>query len=845
MHCLRQTCRRWPLFAAVASFTIVAACGGGGGSVGSAPPPPAPPAPDPTPTPAPTPTPIPTATPSPTPTPTSDPSPPATPAPTPTPAPTATPTPGPTPPPGPTPAPTPTTSFQTSEYNRSSGPQQHGALAPWAAGFNGSGVTIGIVDTGIDSDSPEFAGRLLAASADVAGNRGLDNPDSDHGTNVALVAAAARDGLGVMGMAYNARIAMYRADSAGTCANNDPNDPKDGCKLADSAIAQGVDRAIAAGARVINLSLGGSAPSNGLRLAIARAASAGAVVIVAAGNDGDSTEAGVNPNNPDPFATGLRQAGAGNVIIAGSVDSANAFSGFSNRAGTEANWFLSARGERVCCVYENGVLKITTDSTGARFQYVFSGTSFAAPQIAGAAALLIQAFPNLTATQVVDILLRTARDAGAAGIDTTYGRGILDLNAAFAPQGTTRLAGSAIPVPATDTTGVTSAPMGDAGPRAGAIEAVLLDGYQRAYGINLAAGLRGAAIQPKLGPALESSSRNLALSGGRLSLAFSVDATGRIARLPWTGQLRLTREQAEQARVLAARAAIQLAPGRQVGFAFEQGADGLVAQLQGREQPAFLIARSPLDDLGFGAAGQTSLAVRQRLGPWGLTISAEHGRAQAAARVNLASFAGDRLPGVPASRFGVSLDRQFGPIDAALGASWLHERGSVLGARFHKGLGAAGASSLFLDASAGWQVSPQWRLGAAWRSGFTRPQAGETIMAGSRLVSSAWAFDVQRLGVLAADDTLALRLAQPLRIERGGLTLNLPIDYSYTALSPVYGRRLLTLAPKGRELDAELIWRGQLWHGTAMASLYYRRDPGHYAGLPDDRGLAVSWNRQF
>lgn len=790
---------RWHLAAALVSFTLVASCGGGGGSIGS----------------------------------------------TPAPVPAPTPTPTPTTPPTPTPTPTPTASFLTSEYNRSSGPSQHGAITPWSAGYTGQGVTIGIVDTGIDSDSPEFAGRLSAASADVAGTRGLDNAESDHGTNVALVAAAARDGIGVVGMAFNATIAMFRADTAGTCAINDPNDPKDGCKLADSAIAQGVDRAVAAGAKVINLSLGGSSPSTTLRSAVARAASAGVVVIVAAGNDGDSTDAGVDPNNPDPFATGLRQSGAGNVIIAGSVDKDNVFSVFSNRAGAEANWFLSARGEKVCCVYENGVLKITTDASGQRFQYVFSGTSFAAPQVAGAAALLFQAFPNLTATQVVDLLLRTARDAGAAGTDSTYGRGLLDLAAAFAPQGTTSLAGTAIPVPVSDTTGVTSGPMGDAGPRAGSIDTIVLDSYQRAYGLNLAVGLRGAQLQPKLGPALETNSRNLSLGGGKVALAFSVDARGRIAKLPWTGQLRLTREQAEQARVLAARAVMQLAPGRQIGFAFEQGADGLVAQLQGRDQPAFLIARSPLDDLGFGTTGQASFAVREGLGAWGLTVSAERGSAQAASRINLAEFAGNRLPGVPASRIGLSLDRRFGDLDAALGASWLIERDSVLGARFHKAFGASGADSLFLDASAGWQVSPGWRLGAAWRSGFTRPHAGGLVMAGSRLTSSAWAVDAERTGVFGVNDSLALRIAQPLRVASGGLSLNLPVDYSYTTLSPIYGQRLLSLAPKGREQDVELVWRGGLWNGTALASVYYRKDPGHYTNLPDDRGMAISWNRRF
>ena len=75
--------------------------------------------------------------------------------------------------------------------------------------------------------------------------------------------------------------------------------------------------------------------------------------------------------------------------------------------------------------------------------------------------------------------------------------------------------------------------------------------------------------------------------------------------------------------------------------------------------------------------------------------------------------------------------------------------------------------------------------------------------------------------------------------------LRLPVDYSDVTLSPVMGLRRLALSPHGRELDAELMWRGALWNGAASASLFWRKDPGHYATLPDDRGMAISWNRQF
>src|SRR3546814_7737964 len=74
------------------------------------------------------------------------------------------------------------------------------------------------------------------------------------------------------------------------------------------------------------------------------------------------------------------------------------------------------------------------------------GTSFATPQIAGAAALLAQAFPHLSGAQIVDILFDSAIDLGATGTDTVFGRGKLSLTKAFAPQGHNSLAASSTPV---------------------------------------------------------------------------------------------------------------------------------------------------------------------------------------------------------------------------------------------------------------------------------------------------------------------------------------------------------------------------------------------------------------
>src|SRR5690606_15329056 len=298
------------------------------------------------------------------------------------------------------------------------------------------------------------------------------------------------------------------------------------------------------------------------------AVNAGLLVVVAAGNDGEA--------ELESFPAGLDGLGTGGVIVVGSVGENGEISDFSNRAGSRPDFFIAARGERICCEYRDGVLYV--DDEG--FAYLFSGTSFAAPQVSGAAALLAQAFPNLTGREIVDILLRSAFDAGAFGPDAVYGRGILDLARAFQPLGTTRLAGGSAVLALGDSSGSTSPAMGDAASTA-SLPAVVLDEYARAFGTDLGVTLGRAVPREPLHGSVGVERRVLSGASEAMSLAFTIDARGKAGEPPRIRQLTLAREDAEAARVLAARVAMRLSPGTQIGFAFAQGPDGLVAQLQG------------------------------------------------------------------------------------------------------------------------------------------------------------------------------------------------------------------------------------------------------------------------
>jgi hypothetical protein len=695
-------------------------------------------------------------------------------------------------------------------------------------------VTIAVIDTGIDIDSPEFAGRLSAASRDMFNSTGrsLDATD-DHGTNVAMVAAAARNNTGILGIAWAATIMALRADDPGSCVSDSGStvDETD-CQFEDATIAAAINHAVANGAKVINLSLGGGAPNTTLRTAVNQAVRAGVVVVVSAGNDGE--------DEVDPFAAGLDNAGEGGVIIVGSVGEGGAISDFSNRAGAFAGRFIAARGERVCCSYRDGVLFV--DEEG--YAYLFSGTSFSAPQVSGAAALLAQAFPNLTGKQIVDILLRSAFDAGAAGQDPVYGRGIMDIARAFQPIGTTSLAGGTTPVALGDSTGVTSSAMGDAAAKA-SLPSIVLDEYARAFGVELAGALGAAQAREPLHGSVGVQRRSVSGGNEAMSVSLSIDARGKAGEPPRIRQLTLTHEDAEAPKVLAGRVAARLSPNTQVGFAFAQTADGLVAQLQGHAQPAFMIAGDAGGDFGLHRTADASLALRHQVGPWGLTLSADSGDALTGSIMRRAAEMRGERDRAAVRDFGVALDRRFGPLDASLALTWMQEDETLLGAKFHEAFGLRGADTLFADARAGWAFAADWRLGAAVRQGWTRALDAGMVAAGSHLVSRAWSLDLTRANVLGRGDSLGFRLSQPMRVEHGGLNLSLPVDYSYETLAPTYGVRTLSLAPQGRELTGELAWRGWLWDGAASASLFYRKDPGHYANLPDDRGVAVSWSKAF
>ena len=255
----------------------------------------------------------------------------------------------------------------------------------------GPGVPITIIDSGVSFGHPEFLGRpnLVALNPQEPAPLG-----GIHGTAVASVAGAPANGIGLVGIYPTAVLRSY--DLAGGAAGGN----------AATRLANGIRTAALAGRSVINLSLGERRRRPVVDAAIAEAVRRGSLIVAASGNSG---------------AVGNRLAYPGanaHVLTVGATDATDRVASFSTRS----QWVdLAAPGVDIAYASaEDGGFAVG------------SGTSFSAPIVAAAATWLWTVRPELDASQVAEILRRSARDIEAPGFDARSGYGMLDLQAALA-----------------------------------------------------------------------------------------------------------------------------------------------------------------------------------------------------------------------------------------------------------------------------------------------------------------------------------------------------------------------------------------------------------------------------
>lgn len=321
-----------------------------------------------------------------------------------------------------------------------------GALAGWEqAAPSATPTIVAVLDTGVEVGHPDLAGRIATNPAEIASN-GIDDDangfvddaigwdfaadndsvfdsttDDRHGTHIAGIIAANRDnGIGVAGVASNARILPVKFIGAGGSGWN-------------SDAISGLQYAVARGAKVVNASFGGTSYDAALCDAIAWAASQGTVVVAAAGNNGQ---------NLDGYGVWPAKCSEPSLVTVAAITHTGAVAGFSNRSTTHVD--IGAPGEFITSTLPGG--------------YGFmSGTSMATPFVAGVAAAIIGEHGTFTPAQVRATLLNSGIPMATLATTTTSGRrlslpgaltvasgGSIDVSAPSAPALTAPANGSAL-----------------------------------------------------------------------------------------------------------------------------------------------------------------------------------------------------------------------------------------------------------------------------------------------------------------------------------------------------------------------------------------------------------------
>ncbi|AYF25872.1 type VII secretion-associated serine protease mycosin [Micromonospora tulbaghiae] len=252
----------------------------------------------------------------------------------------------------------------------------------------GRGVIVGVLDTGVDAGHPDMRGQVLAGGSTRDSGDGRRDPDG-HGTHMAGIIAA--NGTGVVGIAPDARILPVRKP-VGAAATKDDS-------------ATGIRMAVDGGAKVLNLSYGGAGAVDESEAAAIRYALERDVVVVAAA--GNVRSAGPDVVSPAKIP--------GVIAVTGTVRGGGFWSGSAQ--GPEA--VIAAPGDEVYNI-------------GPDRGYGWGdGTSDAAAVVSGVAALVRSKYPKLSASDVINRIIRTARDAGPPGRDPRFGFGRIDPVAAL------------------------------------------------------------------------------------------------------------------------------------------------------------------------------------------------------------------------------------------------------------------------------------------------------------------------------------------------------------------------------------------------------------------------------
>lgn len=362
----------------------------------------------------------------------------------------------------------------TEEFRRNYGANEFvNALYALDHGYTGQGVVVGVMDSGAQNVNGELDGRISELSKDFGyvyandGTRTKRNAIGDenaiHGTSVANVLGANRNGIGEQGYAPDVKLAILRI-----------SDTMSDKSQSLTHFEEALDYAGANHIKVVNASWVTWGDTTNWREALKRFVPTGGLVVQAAGNS-----AGSDPVNIADYTADTKAALLFVVALAPNIK-AYELAAYSNKAGAAMERTVTAPGANV-----------TTDVNGN--WSIFEGSSSAAPVVTALVATILSKWPQLTGQQAGDVVLNTAKDIGDPGTDPVFGRGLVDFQAALSPVNPTLSNGSASTALSASVMAVPAA-MGTGAIKASLASVTVLDSYGRDFSGSLA----GMVVTPEV-----------------------------------------------------------------------------------------------------------------------------------------------------------------------------------------------------------------------------------------------------------------------------------------------------------------------------------------------------------
>lgn len=719
------------------------------------------------------------------------------------------------------------------------------AAAAYARGATGAGETIVIYDTGLTPIYPllvEFTGGKDITTMDSTPRYSPAPSTSGHGTAVASIALATRNGA-IQGVAFDASlIAVSIPLGTGSPSLYTPFDLSSVTEDTDAAYAITLPFAINNRlGYIINQSWGVAGAISiydldevrtrfsvtATRLAQADVDNADKRIVVwAAGNAGNamlSDGSSAIADSPELFP-GLGVAFPelrSHILAVVALDQHGRIASYSNHCGLAKSFCLAAPGSRI--VYPSA-------TTPGEYN-VGDGTSFAAPLVSGALAVLRQFFRNADGayqignTELVERLLATANKEGIYVNSDIYGQGLIDLDAATAPVGVMMtglpedpdsrpLTGSRIEL-------ASLAFSSSLGRALGSIPVVGFDALGAPFSytndtswVTLSARAIDISPVPKSYdiPLGQVSSYHNDLS--RLSLTIDKDGTIDNTRFTHTSGWWLSYGK----------------NSRQNLGLYDQHYAPLAYQFA--HSNAFTAPYLSLTRAGTGGGWSRTLDKKHRIG-----FALSHGTPDLANQQN------------PGGERGISAILEYRLSGLSLQAGAVSEAEGFLGARPQGAFGAANAMTTFVGINGNWASSnDRWHLLASAYLGRTRPQIESPglLQTVGEISSSAFSLGVTRSSMWYTNDWLGIRLSQPLRTENGTANLRIPTGRGKYG-EVFYQDHAIKLEPHGRNIQAEVAYNLPFSSskGSLTTSLGIEHHPQHDSTRSTQPFMKLSFERQF